>query len=413
VKIAIQVQLEGWRITETVVLAYSGGLDTSVMVKWVQEKYDADVITVTIDVGQQEDLKVIEEKAKSLGVKKHYSIDAKEEFAVNYIFPAIKANALYEGKYPVSSALSRPLIASKMVEIAKKEGATAVAHGCTGKGNDQVRFDVSIKSLAPELKIVAPVREWGMMREEEIEYAKQHGIPVSTVSKSYSIDQNLWGRSIECGILEHPDKEPPEDAFEWTTSPEKAPDTPGHITVTFKDGVPVALNGENLNSVTLIEKLNKTVGKHGVGRIDHMEDRLVGIKSREVYECPAATVLLEAHKDLEKMVLTRHEVWFKQQIDAQWAFLVYTGLWMDPLREDLEAFIDKTQKRVSGEIRVKLYKGGFQVVGRSSPMSLYDLNLATYDIHTTFNQSHSEGFIELWGLPTKVFNILKKKVEKA
>ena len=399
-------------MTDTILLAYSGGLDTSVLIKWLQEKYDVDLITVTLDVGQQNDLKEIEEKAKSLGVKKHYSIDAKEEFVTNHVFPAIKANALYEGKYPLSTALARPLIASKIVEIAEKEGATTVAHGCTGKGNDQVRFDVTIKALAPNLKVMAPVREWGLTRDEEMKFAKANGIQISCLSNPYSIDQNLWGRSIECGPLENPEQEPPEEVFEWTVQPEKAPDKPEYLTIKFEYGVPYAMNGENLHPVTLIQTLNKIAGKHGVGRIDHMEDRLVGIKSREVYECPAATVLLEAHKDLEKMVLTRHEVLFKQQIDAQWTFLVYTGLWMDPLREDLEAFIDKTQECVCGEVKVKLYKGGVQVVGRSSPMSLYDLNLATYDIQTTFNQSYSEGFIELWGLPTRVSNILKTKTKK-
>jgi argininosuccinate synthase len=397
---------------DTILLAYSGGLDTSVLVKWLQEKYDVELITVILDVGQENDLEEIEEKAKSLGVKKHYSIDGKEEFAINHVFPAIKANALYEGKYPVSTALARPLIASKIVEIAEKEGATTVAHGCTGKGNDQVRFDVTIKALAPNLKVMAPVREWGLTRDEEMKFAKANGIQISCLSNPYSIDQNLWGRSIECGPLENPKLEPPEEVFEWTVQPEKAPDKPEYLTIKFEYGVPYAMNGENLHPVTLIQTLNKIAGKHGVGRIDHMEDRLVGIKSREVYECPAATVLLEAHKDLEKMVLTRHEVLFKQQIDAQWTFLVYTGLWMDPLREDLEAFIDKTQECVCGEVKVKLYKGGVQVVGRSSPMSLYDLNLATYDIQTTFNQSYSEGFIELWGLPTRVSNILKTKTKK-
>ena len=397
---------------DTILLAYSGGLDTSVLIKWLQEEYDADLITITLDVGQQNDLKEIEEKAKSLGVKKHYSIDGKEEFVTNHVFPAIKANALYEGKYPVSTALARPLIASKIVEIADKEEATTIAHGCTGKGNDQVRFDVTIKALAPNLKVMAPVREWGLTRDEEMKFAKANEIPISHLSDPYSIDQNLWGRSIECGPLENPEQEPPEEIFEWTVQPEKAPDKPEYVTIKFECGVPCAMNGENLHPVTLIQALNKIAGRHGVGRIDHMEDRLVGIKSREVYECPAATVLLEAHKDLEKMVLTRHEVLFKQQIDAQWTFLVYTGLWMDPLREDLEAFIDKTQERVCGEVKVKLYKGGFQIVGRSSPMSLYDINLATYNIQTSFNQSWSEGFIELWGLPTRVSNILKTKIKK-
>jgi argininosuccinate synthase len=383
-----------------------------VLIKWLQEKYNAEVITVTVDVGQQEDLKEVEEKAQRLGVLKHYSIDAKAEFAANYIFPAIKANALYEGKYPISTSLSRPLIVAKMVEIAEKEGATGLAHGCTGRGNDQVRFDVTIGSLAPDLKIIAPVREWGMTRDEEIAYAKVKGIPVSTAAKKYSIDQSVWGRSIECGILEDANQEPPEDAFEWTVSPEKAPSKPEYVTIKFEAGVPVAVNGKNLKPLALIEMLNEIAGKHGVGRIDHIEDRLVGIKSREIYECPAATVLLEAHKDLEKMVLTRHEVLFKQQIDAEWTFLAYAGLWMDPLRDDLEAFINKTQENVHGEVRVKLYKGGLQVVGRSSPMSLYDKNLVNYNIKTTFNQAYSKGFIELWGLQTRMYNVLKRKAKK-
>jgi argininosuccinate synthase len=299
-----------------------------------------------------------------------------------------------------------------MVEIAKKEGATGFAHGCTGKGNDQVRFDVTVGALAPELKIIAPVREWEMTRDEEIVYAKAHGIPISTAAKKYSIDQSIWGRSIECGLLEDASKEPPEDAYEWTSSPEDAPNKPEYVTITFEAGVPVALNEETLEPLTLIEKLNKTAGRHGVGRIDHIEDRLVGIKSRETYECPAATVLLEAHKDLEKMVLTRHEVQFKQQIDTQWTFLAYAGLWVDPLREDLEAFINKSQENVSGKVRVKLYKGGLQVVGRSSPFSLYDKNLVNYNIKTSFNQTYSKGFIELWGLQTRMHNVLKRTVAK-
>jgi argininosuccinate synthase len=408
-------RLQKWgskKITEKIVLAYSGGLDTSVLIKWLQEKYNAEVITVTVNVGQPENLKEVEEKAKKLGVLKHYSIDAKNEFATEYVFPAIKANALYEGKYPISTSLSRPLIAAKMVEIAEKEDATGLAHGCTGKGNDQVRFDVALGSLAPDLKIIAPVREWGMTRAEEIEYAKAKGIPVSTAAKKYSIDQSIWGRSIECGVLEDASQEPPEDAFEWTVAPEEAPNTPEYVTIKFEAGVPVALNKEKLAPLALIETLNKTAGKNGVGRIDHIEDRLVGIKSREVYECPAATVLLEAHKDLEKLVLTRHEVLFKQQIDAQWTFLAYAGLWMDPLREDLQAFINKTQENVHGEVRVKLYKGGLQVVGRSSPMSLYDQNLVNYNIKTGFNQSYSKGFIELWGLQTRMHNVLKRKAKK-
>ncbi|MEM1607124.1 MAG: argininosuccinate synthase [Candidatus Bathyarchaeia archaeon] len=396
-------------MVKRIVLAYSGGLDTSVLIKWLQLKYGAEVITVTLDVGQREDLRAIEDKAYRLGVLKHYSIDAKDEFARNYVFPAIKANALYEGKYPVSTALSRPLIASKLVEVAEKERADAVAHGCTGKGNDQVRIEVSVKALNPNLKVIAPVREWNMTRDAEIDFAREHGIPIPVdKGKPYSVDQNLWGRSIECGILEYPDKEPPEDAFEWTVPPEKAPNEPEYVNIEFEDGVPVALNGRSMEPVELIESLNSIAGRHGVGRIDHMEDRLVGIKSREVYECPAATVIIEAHKDLEKMVLTRHEVLFKQHIDAEWAYLVYAGLWMDPLREDLDAFINKTQERVKGEVRVKLFKGSALVVGRSSPYSLYDVHLATYNIDTTFDQSSSAGFIELWGLPTRVAKALKR-----
>jgi len=400
-------------LTRKIVLAYSGGLDTSVLLKWLQQKYDAEVVTVTLDVGQQEDLEPIGEKAENLGAIKHYSIDAKEEFVKNYVFPAIKANALYEGKYPVSTALSRPLIAEKLIEVARKEDADAIAHGCTGKGNDQVRIEVSAKALAPEIEVIAPVREWNMTRDAEIEFAKKNGIPIPVdVDKPYSVDQNLWGRSIECGILEHPDVEPPEEIYEWTVSPEKAPDKPEYVTIRFNNGVPTALNGDEIDPVSLIEALNDVAGKHGVGRIDHIEDRLVGIKSREIYECPAALVIIEAHKDLEKLVLTRHEVSFKHQVDALWSTLVYTGLWMDPLRGDLDAFIEMTQKRVCGEVKIKLYKGGFRIVGRSSPLSLYDLNLATYNIESKFDQASSKGFIELWGLPTRMANALKKTGEK-
>lgn len=408
----IQAKKGDQTITERIVLAYSGGLDTSVMIKWLQEKFNAEVITVTVNVGQPEDLAEVAEKANILGAFRHYSIDARAEFATEYVFPAIKANALYEGKYPISTALSRPLIVKKLVEIAEKESATALAHGCTGKGNDQVRFDISIGALAPHVKIIAPVREWNMTRAQEIEYARKKGIPVSTAAKKYSIDQSIWGRSIECGALEDSSQEPPKDAFEWTVSPEKAPNKPEYVNIDFEKGVPIALNGEFLPPLVIVETLNKTAGKHGVGRIDHIEDRLVGIKSREVYECPAAAVLLEAHKDLEKMVLTRHEVLFKQQIDAQWTFLVYAGLWLDPLREDLEAFINKCQENVTGNVRLKLYKGGVHVVGRSSPMSLYDQNLVDYNVNTGLSPLASPGFIELWGLQTRMHNLLKGKVKE-
>ncbi len=398
---------------DKIVLAYSGGLDTSVSIRWIQEKYDFDVITMTVDVGQGSNFKEIEEKAKIIGAIKHYSIDAKEEFVKKYIFKAIKANALYEGKYPLSAALSRPLIASKLVEVAKKENAIGVAHGCTGKGNDQVRFDVTIKSLEPKLQIIAPIREWNLSRDEEVKYAKEKKIPlVFEKNKVYSIDQNLWGRSIESGPLEDPSIEPPEDVFEWTESPENAVNEPEYLTITFREGIPYAINGETLDAVTLIEKLNNIAGKHGIGRIDHMEDRLIGIKSREVYECPAATVILEAHKDLEKTILTKHELSFKKLVDDQWTFLVYSGLWMEPLKEALEAFIDKTQERLFGKVKVKLYKGSLRIVGRSSPMSLYDLKLATYQSSTTFDQTWSLGFIELWGLPTRAANIVQRNKKK-
>lgn len=398
-------------INEKFVLAYSGGLDTSVLIKQIQEKCRAEVITVTVDVGQGEDLKGAAEKAKKLGVVKHFSIDAKDEFVEDYIFPAIKANALYEGKYPISTTLSRPLIAKKMVEIAKKEGATGLAHGCTGRGNDQVRFDITLSSLAPEMKVIAPVREWGMTRDEEIAYAKSKGIFVSEEAKKYSIDASVWGRAIECGLLEDASQIPPDDAYEWTTAPEKAPDKAEFVTIKFEAGVPVAVNGKDMKPLELVMEINKIAGRNSVGRIDHIEDRIVGLKSREVYECPAAVVILEAHKDLEKMVMTRHEVLFKQQVDAQWVFLAYAGLWVDPLKEDLDAFINRSQENVTGEVKLKLYKGSMQVVGRSSPKSLYDKNLANYNIKTSFNQSYSKGFIELWGLQTRMYNALKAAKE--
>jgi len=384
------------------VLAYSGGLDTSVAIKWIEEKYGFDVVTLTLDVGQGVELEGLEQKARKIGAIKHYSIDAREEFVSDYVLPAVKANALYQGKYPLNAALSRPLIARKLVEVAHKEGAIAVAHGCTGKGNDQVRFEVTIKALDPGLKIVAPIREWNLSRDEEARYAEQRGIPIPSGKSPYSIDLNVWGRSIESGIIEDAESEPPQDAFLLTADPFNAPDSPEYITLEFEGGAPIGLSGRRIGPLDLLKQLNVIAGKHGVGRTDHIEDRLVGIKSREVYECPAALVIIEAHKDLEKAVLTRHELQFKEYIDGRWTNLVYDGLWLDPLREDLEAFIDKTQERVTGRIRVKLFKGGLQVVGRSSPFSLYDVTLSTYEGKTSFDQKWSEGFIELWGLPTKI-----------
>lgn len=383
-----------------IVLAFSGGLDTSVSARWLAEKYDAEVVTVTVDVGQQEDLNQIAERSKAIGVKSHYSIDAQDEFATDYLSPAIKANALYEGAYPLSTALSRPLICSKLVEVAQKEEASAVAHGCTGKGNDQVRFEVTAKSLVPDILVLAPVRDWNMSRDEEIKYAKDNGIRISEKKSIYSVDQNMWGRSIECGPLEDPNVEPPEEVYEWTTSPEKSPQKPEYISLEFMEGELVGLNSDTLRLRETIERLNLIAGRHGVGRIDHVENRLVGIKSREVYECPAAICILTAHKDLEKLVLTRHEARFKTIIESQWASLVYEGLWMEPLRRDLDVFIESTQKRVTGTVRLKLYKGIATPIARASPYSLYDLGLATYDASSTFDQSLARGFIELWGLPT-------------
>lgn len=399
---------------DKVVLAYSGGLDTSVAIKWIQEKYDLEIVTLTVDVGQEDDFETIEQNAYATGAVKHYTLDAKREFIKQYVYHAIKANALYQGKYPIGTALARPLIAQKLVETAHKEDAVAVAHGCTGKGNDQVRFDVTIKSIAPELKIIAPIREWNLSRDEEIKYANEKGIHLPfEVNKTYSIDQNLWGRSIESGPLEDPSFEPPEDAFQWTTAPEKAPDVREYITIEFKDGVPVTVNDEELKPVALVKRINEIAGRNGVGRIDHMEDRIVGIKSREVYECPAATVLLEAHRDLEKMVLTRQELLFKRHVDEQWTFLVYTGLWMEPLRDALEGFIEETQKRVSGKVRCRIYKGNVQVVGRSSPFSLYDKALATYVGATSFDQNWAVGFIEIWGLSSRIANTLKRSSRRS
>lgn len=387
---------------EKIVLAYSGGLDTSVAVKWLTDKYKAKIVTVTVDLGQEEDFKSIGEKALKVGAENHYTVAAREEFATDYIFPSVKANGLYEGKYPIATSLGRPLIARKLVEIARKEGADAVAHGCTGKGNDQLRIEISVRALDPGLTVLAPTREWCMSRDQEVEYARKHGIPVSKVAKKYSIDENLWGRAIESGPLENPWNEPEESAFLWTKSPREAPDEPTTIELAFEKGIPVALDGERLDPVGLIRKVGRVAGENGVGRIDHMEDRIVGIKSREVYECPSAAVILEAHRDLEKLVLNRHEISFKRLVDEQWAFLVYAGLWDDPLREDLDAFINKANERVTGRVKVKLCKGSMIVVGRDSPYSVYDFKKATYDSSSTFDQSLSKGFVDLWGLPTVV-----------
>lgn len=394
-------------MADKIVLAYSGGLDTSVAIKWLQEKYGADVVTLTLDVGQKEDFEAIQEKAEALGVLRHYFIDARQEFAKKFIYPSIKANGLYEDKYPLGTALSRPLIASKLVEVAEKEKAFAVAHGCTGKGNDQIRFDVTIRALKPSLKVIAPIRDWGLSRQEEIEYAKKHDIPIGEKSM-YSIDQNLWGRSIEGGPIEGLEQEPPFDAFEWVKPIADTPDEAGYMELKFEKGVPTSVDGEGMDPVSLISYINEKAGMHGIGIIDHMEDRVIGIKTREVYECPAAVCLIEAHKDLEKLVLSRHELFFKRLVDFEWSWLVYSGLWVDPLKADLDAFIESTQSRVTGKVKLKLYKGSFRVVSRSSPYSSYDKGLATYGLASTFDQRAAAGFIELWGLPSRLARASKE-----
>ena len=394
---------------EKVVLAYSGGLDTSVAIKWLQEKYNVDVIALSIDVGEGKDLEMIKDKALKVGAIKSYVLDVQKEFAEDFILPALKANAMYEGKYPLISALSRPLIAKWLVKIAEEEGAVAIAHGSTGKGNDQVRFDVSTTALAPHLKILAPVREWGMTRDEEIAYAEEHGIPIPiTKENPFSIDQNMWGRSCEAGVLEDPWVAPPEAAYDLTTSIEEAPNTPEEVEITFEKGKPVALNGEILPLDQLILNLNKIAGAHGVGRIDHVENRLVGIKSREIYEAPAATVLLNAHQALENLVHTREVAQFKPIIEQKIANLIYEGLWFSPLMDALQGFIDQTQENVTGKVRVKLFKGHATVVGRTSEKSLYSYELATYNKDDQFDHQSAVGFIHIWGLPTKVYAKVNK-----
>ncbi|MFL6559593.1 MAG: argininosuccinate synthase [Bacillus sp. (in: firmicutes)] len=395
---------------EKIILAYSGGLDTSVSVKWIQEKYGYDVIALGLDVGEGKDLEAIKNKALNVGAIKAYMVDAKELLAKEYILPALKANCLYEGKYPLSSALSRPLISKLLVEVAEKEGATAVAHGCTGKGNDQVRFEVSIQALNPSLKVVAPVREWGMTRDEEIKYAEENGIPIPVdLDNPFSIDANIWGRACEAGVLEDPWAEAPEAAFDWTNPIELTPDAAEYVEIEFEQGVPVALNGEKLPLVQLIETLNTLGGKHGVGRIDHIENRLVGIKSREVYENPAALILINAHKELEFLTLTREVSQFKTQVEQQMSKIIYEGLWYSPIKPALDAFINETQKTVTGTIRVKLHKGNHTVVGRKSPYSLYNEELATYSKGDAFDHNAAVGFIKIWGLPTKVNAEVNKK----
>ena len=389
-------------MADKVILAYSGGLDTSVAISWLRETYGLEPITLTVDVGNEKDIAAVAAKALTIGASKALVVDARRDFLEYFVWPALHANTLYEGVYPLATALARPLIAKLLVDTARSEGAVAVAHGCTGKGNDQVRFDVSIQTLAPDLKIIAPVREWSMTRDAEIAYAAARDIPVAATSASpYSVDANLWGRSIEAGVLEDPWIEPPTDVWEWTVDPAQAPATPAEVTITFAEGTPVALDGAELDPVTLTQELNRLAGAHGVGRIDAVENRLVGIKSREVYEAPAATVLLKAHAALESLTLSRDQARLKELLSGEYARLIYNGQWYSALHADLMAFFSSTQRFVSGEVRVKLFRGRCAVVGRRSPSSLYSHALATYETGDAFNHASALGFIELWGLPLK------------
>jgi len=392
-----------------VVLAYSGGLDTSVAIPWLKEQ-GYDVVAVCLDVGEGKDLDFIQKKALQVGAVESYIVDAKDEFAEEYALVALQAHTWYEQKYPLVSALSRPLISKKLVEIANKTNADAVAHGCTGKGNDQVRFEVSIKALNPNLEVLAPVREWAWSRDEEIEYAKKHNVPVpATIDSPFSIDQNLWGRANEAGVMENPWVAPPEEAYGLTVSIENAPDTPEYVEIEFVEGKPVALNGKEMKLADLILELNQIAGRHGVGRIDHVENRLVGIKSREVYEIPGAKVLLTAHKELEDITLVKELAHFKPIVEQKLSEVIYDGLWFNPIREALYAFIKETQKYVNGTVRVKLFKGHAIVEGRKSPNSLYNEKLATYSKEDAFNHASAVGFIELWGLPTVVASQVNNK----
>ena len=387
-----------------VVLAYSGGLDTSVAIPWLREKKGADVVALTVNVGQPGDLDRVRARAEAAGASRAFVVDARQEFAEEFIAPALRANALYEGLYPLSTALARPLIGRHLVEVARREGASYIAHGCTGKGNDQVRFDLSTTSLAPDLEVIAPAREWKMTREEEVAYAEHHGIPLAGGAQTpYSTDENLWGRSVECGILEDPSVEPPEEVYGWTRSPLEAPDEPATLNVAFERGLPVSVDGHRAPLHELIVRLNHLAGAAGVGRIDHLESRVVGIKSREVYECPAATVLIAAHQALEALVLPRDLLDFKRTVEQRYAQLVYDGFWFSPLRSALDAFIAPTQERVTGEVAVKLYKGSAKVVGRRSPYSIYQQSLATYSSGDRFRPEMSEGFIYVWGLPVRTW----------
>ena len=386
-----------------IVLAYSGGLDTSVAILWLKEQ-GYDVVTMTADVGQAVDLQATKEKALKTGACNAYVMDLKEEFVKDFVWPCLKANGMYQGTYPLNSALSRPLISKYLASVAEIEGAIAVAHGCTGKGQDQVRIEVCTNALNPKLACVAPVRDWQFTREAEIDFAAENGIEVPLTKKNpYSIDENMWGRSIECGVLEDPWNEPPSDAFKLTVDPWDAPDKPEYVEITFEKGVPVALDGKALDGVDLILELNKIAGRHGVGRIDMIEDRLVGFKSREVYECPSANTLLKAHKALETLTLSKDLIVTKKELETKYAELAYVGYWFSPLKEALDVFMDHTQQSVSGVVKVRLFKGQAMVVGMKSDSSIYKHNLATYSEGDAFDHKAAVGFIKIWGLPIKTW----------
>ncbi len=392
-----------------IVVAYSGGLDTSVMVKWLSEKYNAEIITATGFLGQVKEIEGVKEKAKLTGAVKSYIFDLREEFISQYAWKALKASALYEGTYPMATAIGRPLLAKMLVDVAIQEGADSVAHGCTGKGNDQVRFEVGVQSLAPQLNVIAPLRIWEFKsREEEMEYALKNHIPIkATKDNPYSIDENLWGLAVECGVLEDPTVAPPEDAYQITVNPKNAPEQPAVITIGFEKGIPVTVNGVELNAVELVSQLRDLGAAYGVGRLDMIENRVVGIKSREIYEAPAAVILHYAHSELERLILDKETFRFKQNVSNIIANLIYDGLWYSPLFKSLSAFVDSTQENITGEVKIELYKGCIKTLSRNSVYSLYNKNLATYTVEDTFDHKASEGFIKIYGLPYKTIAQIK------
>ncbi len=399
-----------------VCLMYSGGLDTSCMLTWIKEEYNAEIVTFTADLGQEmvdaTRFKIIEEKAKKAGAVATYTVDLRKEFADEYLSKVIKSNGFYQDTYPLSTAVGRYLIAKKVVEIAQKEGCDAVAHGSTGMGNDQVRLDITVKALNPDLIILRPMIEWGMGRDKELEYAKEHGIEISSQNKKYSTDENLWGRSCECDIIEHPDEIPPSDSLEWLTSPENWPNEPEIVKIGFEKGIPNALNDEKKDLLSIIEEIHQIGTNHGIGWVQAMEDRTVGLKSRETYEIPAASIIMPAHKALEHYVCTKHENSFKKIVDQKWTEMAYEGLWVDPLMDSLNAFTDEINQKVSGWVKVRVFKGKAEVVAQDSPYALYSLKLATYDTSGTFNQSDSYGFIAIHGLASRMGYRIKNRLNR-